>query len=46
MSTAPPTVRDFAQRLIAFEVARDEPPVTGGGAAVRVCETLGLPLAR
>jgi hypothetical protein len=27
-------------------VARDEPPVTGGGAAVRVCEKLRLPLAR
>ncbi|HVK12023.1 MAG TPA: hypothetical protein VM597_24840, partial [Gemmataceae bacterium] len=46
MSTAPSAIRDFARRLIALEVARDEPPMTGGGAAVRVCEKLRLLLAR
>ena len=46
MRTAPPETRDFARRLVALEVARDEPPVTGGSAAVRVCEKLRLPLAR
>lgn len=46
MSTAPPEIRDFARRLVALEAARDEPPVTGGSPAVRVCEKLRLPLAR
>jgi hypothetical protein len=46
MSTAPPETRDYARRLIALEAARDEPPVGGGSAAVRVCEKLRVPLAK
>lgn len=46
MSTASPGTRDLARRLLALEAARDEPPVAGGGEAVRVCETLRVPLAR
>ena len=44
MSTASPTVRALAGRLIAFEAARDDPRVAPAGAAARVCEKLRLPL--
>ena len=46
MSAAPPPIRNFAGRLIALEAARAGPPVADGREAARVCEKLGVPLAR
>jgi hypothetical protein len=46
MSTAPPAIRNFARRLVALEVARDESPAVGARGAVRVCEKLRHPLTR
>ncbi|WP_439627026.1 hypothetical protein [Gemmata sp.] len=45
MSTPPPRTWDFARRLVALEAARGEQP-GDGSAAVRVCETLRVRLAR
>ncbi len=46
MSTASPTIRDFARRLIALGAARDQPPAAAAGDVVRVCDRLRVPLAR
>lgn len=46
MSTAPAAIRNFARRLVALEVPRDELPAAGGPGAVRVCEKLRVPLIR
>jgi len=45
MAAATPAIHDLARRVIAFETARD-PSDGPGGAAVRACETLRVPLAK
>ncbi len=46
MSTASPTVRALAGRLIAVEAVRDGPCAAPAGAAVRACEKLRLSLSK
>ncbi len=46
MSTVSRTIWDLARRLLALEEARHESSATHASGAVRVCERLGVPLAR
>lgn len=46
MSTASPTLRALAGRLMAFEAACGDPRAAPADAALRVCEKLRLPLSK